>query len=118
VTEQQLIKQILLMHSHQGRLFRNNVAKAWVGDVIAQTSSYITLQNYRRLHAGLAVGSSDLIGWTSQNGQAIFTAVEVKAGRTRTTKQQQAFVDTVNCKGGLGLIVRSCDDYTRGISGL
>ena len=64
-------------------------------------------------HFGLAVGSSDLIGWTSQGR---FLAVEVKVPGSpghaggRVTPQQQAFIDAVNRAGGLGLVARSEQD--------
>lgn len=113
MSEQALIKSILLTHSTQGRLFRNNVGRAWTGDIIAQTRDYITLQNYRPFHAGLATGSSDLIGWTIQHNRALFTAIEVKHGKTRVTKAQQSFIDIVNEQGGIGMIVRSEDEYMK-----
>lgn len=91
------------------RLFRNNVGMAWVGQVLNQTSTTITLVNYRPLHAGLVKGSSDLIGWHSIEvtpemvGKriAVFTAIEVKASsKSRRSPEQMAFIQSVHTHGG------------------
>jgi len=53
------------------------------------------------------VGSADILGilW---NGRML--AIEVKAGKNKTTKRQQAFIDNINTAGGLGFVARSIDD--------
>ena len=112
-TEQTLIKKILLSHNNDGRLFRNNTGRAWQGDIIAQTSDYITVQNYRPFRAGLCVGSSDIIGWTLNSDSALFTAIEVKTERAKVTKAQKNFINAVRSAGGIGMIVRSEDDYLK-----
>lgn len=107
-----------------GRLFRNNTGTGWTGDVrhVRKTEAIlchpgdVVIRSARPLHAGLCVGSSDLIGWTpcEIEGErlAIFTAVEVKTSRGRITSEQQNFVDNVAQAGGVGLIARSIDDVT------
>jgi len=63
----------------------------------------------RPLHAGLCVGSSDLIGWTpvvvtpDMVGKTvgIFTAVEVKKSNGRASKSQLNFIDRVKMDGGI-----------------
>lgn len=99
------------------RLFRNNVAKAWVGEVVHQDRRDITLRNFRMLHAGLCLGSSDLIGWTCRNGAALFTAIEVKYGRTRTTPEQVRFLDAVRKAGGIAGDVRSVEQAVNLLEG-
>lgn len=83
------------------RLFRNNVG---------------TLQDIRGQYVryGLCIGSADLIGWL-HGGR--FLAVEVKRPGGKPTKEQAAFLAAVNASGGLGILARSVEDFTRGISG-
>jgi hypothetical protein len=84
------------------RLFRNNV-----GMIESKDGAFI--------HYGLCKGSSDLIGYVSKEitpdmiGQrvALFTAIEIKAGKGKPTAQQQAFIDRVHFDGGISGIARS-----------
>jgi hypothetical protein len=95
------------------KLFRNNVAMAWVGESRAINGSGNRLViNARPLHAGLCEGSSDLIGWTEVTitpemvGRkfARFTAVEVKTDTGRATQKQRNFLDQVAQSGGIALL--------------
>ena len=60
----------------------------------------------------------DLIGWKQivitpdMVGKtiAIFTALEVKYGSTRTTEEQQNFIDQVNKSGGYGKIIYGANE--------
>lgn len=118
--------KIMLELSKLGsRLFRNNVGTGWVGkssfitksQVVKVNRGDVVIRKARPLHSGLCVGSSDLIGWTKVKitpdmvgrSVAVFTAVEVKAGKTATTKEQIAFIEAVKRDGGIGSIVRSHD---------
>lgn len=49
-----------------------------------------------------APGCSDIIGMTLRG---TFLAVEVKIGKNRPTDLQRAFLDDVNIRGGIGLVV-------------
>jgi hypothetical protein len=64
----------------------------------------------RPLHAGLCVGSSDLIGYRQVDGLAQFVALEVKSPTGRPTKEQGLFIDHIQAAGGLAGIARSVDD--------
>lgn len=75
------------------RVFRNNVGQLQTPDG-------------RWVRYGLAVGSSDLIGWTPDGR---FLAVECKGPRGVVTPEQQRFLDAVNDAGGLGLVARDVD---------
>ena len=114
MTEKEIINQYLLKYSEEGhRLWRNNTGMAYQG-IAHYKGRNLTLTNYRPLHAGLCQGSSDLIGLTQVTitpemvGQkiAVFTAIEIKAGKTRSTWLQENFVKTINKLGGIGKIVR------------
>lgn len=105
------------------RIFRNNVGKCWTGKSIVINARRqiwvnpgdVVIQDGRFFHAGLCVGSSDLIGLKSVTitpemiGQkvAIFTTIEVKTETGRTSKEQIAFTNMVNNLGGIGMIVNS-----------
>ena len=59
---------------------------------------------------GLCVGSSDLIGYTIVNGQAIFTAVEVKRPRQKPTPAQTVFLASVKQAGGIAVVASDFTD--------
>lgn len=102
------------------RVFRNQVGEGWYGKTRFAGKGpifgkpIVTIENPRRLVAGLCVGSSDLIGWQSIEirpemvGQrvAVFTAIEGKTGRTPTSDEQDNFLEAVREAGGIALIVR------------
>lgn len=51
-------------------------------------------------------GVSDILGiW-----QGKFLAIEVKTKTGRVSPEQAAYLDTVNAKGGIGLVARSLDE--------
>lgn len=115
--ESDLMRKIQIKLSTVGaRVFRNNVAEGWVGKFVlrAKGGENITLQpgdvvirNARVLHAGLIVGSSDLIGF---NKSGRFLAVEVKELMGKPTPEQQSFINVVNASGGIAFIARSVDE--------
>lgn len=120
-SEATVLKEILLAAPKYGvTLFRNNVAQAWVGESRTLKNGDVLIKNPRRLHAGLCVGSSDLIGWRSspQMGDtfAIFVAIEVKGPRGRSSQWQEHFIDRVNKSGGIAGVCRSVEDFIKLVS--
>lgn len=118
------MKLIMVALSRAGTtIFRNNVAQAWVGKSHRFTSSEkitvepgdVIIKNARPLHAGLCVGSSDLIGWTPKvitpdmvgHTIAIFTAVEVKSARGTVKKEQLNFLTKLQDSGGIAAVART-----------
>lgn len=110
--------QLALSKSNTVRVFRNNTGTAWQGKPEWQGNSKLILHNPRPLDAGLCVGSSDLIGWTSIEitpdmvGQklAIFTAIEGKTGKGKATKEQANFLRAVVAAGGRAGIANDVPD--------
>lgn len=109
--EKDLINEILLRASERGhRLFRQNTGKGWVGRLIRRAGlndTTVTLAEARPLIAGLCVGSSDIIGWTS-GGR--FVALEVKTPGVRTSKEQAAFIKAAHASGCIAEVVFSADE--------
>ena len=116
-------QQILLAHgSGSVRLWRNNVGTGWAGQATKVTGGNrqaiaaslrpgdVVIRRGRPLHAGLCVGSSDLIGYRVVDRVAQFVALEVKSATGRATAQQVQFLDHINAVGGLAGIARSVDD--------
>lgn len=117
MSEIDLMRQIQLKASEIGhRLWRNNVGQGWVGAQTRVSHSQmimihpgdVVIRKGLPLHAGLAVGSSDLIGLTN-TGQ--FLAVETKTPKGRTTEGQESFIDQIKRMGGIGIVARSIDDF-------
>lgn len=106
------------------RLFRSNAGFAWQGTVIEQTPQRLVLKDPRPIRVGIK-GMSDLIGWSptvvsgegrvivGENLFAVYTAIEVKGPKIRTTDEQIAFIETVRRYGGRAGIARSVEDARR-----
>jgi hypothetical protein len=122
-SEHQIQQRILLAHgSGDTRLWRNNVGTGWAGQATRVTAGNlhaiahtlrpgdVVVRNARPLHAGLCVGSSDLIGYRRVDGLAQFVALEVKAGTRGPTTEQTRFLDHITTAGGCAAIVRSVAD--------
>ena len=107
--ETDIMRAIQVAASKSGnRLFRNNVAVGWVGHLANKPKDgIVVLKNARALHAGLCVGSSDLIGFT-RDGR--FLAIEVKTDTGRATQEQRQFIAIVREFGGYAGIARSVQD--------
>ena len=123
MSEHIIQQQILLAHgSGSVRLWRNNVGTGWAGQATKVTGGNlrtvsqalrpgdVVIRQGRPLHAGLCVGSSDLIGYRQVDGVAQFVALEVKSPTGRPTAQQVQFLDHIQSAGGLAGIARSVDD--------
>lgn len=97
--------KIMLELSKRGCIiFRNETAGAWVGKKIHQEGQTITLANARMIKAGLAVGSSDLIG-LSPSGK--FIAIEVKTKTGPVKDSQKSFIEAIKKQGGLAGVARN-----------
>ena len=119
MTERAIQNDILLAASGQGwTLFRNNSGIGWVGEVVRLKSGDLLIKNPRPLHAGLCVGSSDLIGWRpilvgpEHLGATVaqFCGIEVKTPKGRETKEQAHFREVANSAGGLVILARGPGD--------
>lgn len=106
--ESNIQKLIQLALSKAGYPFwRNESAGVWVGQVVYKDRDTVTLKNARMITAGLAVGSSDLIG-IGEGGR--FAAVEVKTSKGKTTQEQDNFITAVRSAGGIAGVARSPED--------
>lgn len=117
--ERDITNPILKAASKLGaRLFRQNTGVGWIGRTLRRSEGTLTLADPRPLHAGLCVGSSDVIGWTpvvitpDMVGArvAVFTALEVKTGRLKATEEQERFIEAVRAGGGIAGVVRCTED--------
>jgi hypothetical protein len=109
MSEQQIQQHIRLALSRGPvRLYRNNTGT-------------LRDQHGRPVTFGLAVGSADLIGWTTRTitpdmvGQqvAVFTSIEVKSASGRLRPEQRQWLEAVQAAGGIAGVARSVEDATR-----
>ncbi len=120
-----LMHRILLRCSAGAtRLFRANVGRGWIGNATRITKpgmvmcfpGDVVIREARPFHAGVE-GMSDLLGWTTRDGAAIYTALEVKTATGPVRPAQRVFVDQVRAAGGIAGIVRSEDEAVKLIGG-
>lgn len=125
MNETNLTRKIMMAISalRKGAIFRNNTGMGWIGESKRISKRTITtlepgdviVRQARPLHAGLTLGGSDLIGWTTKEvtpdmvGEkvALFTAIEVKTNRGRATEAQLNFIAQVRKAGGIAGIARN-----------
>lgn len=97
MSETDLLRRVMIAASRSGaRLFRNSVG----------------YDRERRIRYGLYPGSSDLIGWTpvvvpphwAGRSVAVFTAIEVKAGRGVPSEAQANFLSEALRAGGVAFV--------------
>ena len=131
MTEHEIQQRILLACSRGNtRLWRNNVGSAWAGASTRVTASNlravlgsirpgdVVVRQARPLHAGLCVGSSDLIGYRSLEVQpamvgqrlAQFVALEIKSATGRPTAAQTQFLKLISTAGGRACVARGVAD--------
>jgi hypothetical protein len=124
MSSEHVVQQQVLARFGSGpvRLWRNNVGTGWAGQATRVTAGNLSaiahtlrpgdviIRNARPLHAGLCVGSSDLIGYRRVDGLAQFVALEVKSATGRPTTEQTRFLDHITTAGGCAAIVRSVAD--------
>jgi len=95
------------------------VAVGWVGKLRYRKREAVTLDPARVLHAGLAKGSSDLIGWTvvtvtpDMVGKrvAVFTSIEAKTPGVPVEHEQAAWINKVLADGGIAGVVYTVEEY-------
>ena len=101
------------------RLFRNVVAKAWVGKLKSPfKNGEVSLFLAHPIQAGLIDGSGDTIGWTTVTvtpemvGKqvAVFTSIEAKTATGATQDNQLVWQANVIKAGGFAIIARSGQD--------
>lgn len=114
------------------KIFRNNVAMAWTGKSAVMNERKqiwvnhgdVIIHQGRPLHAGLCVGSSDLIGFKSiivtpdmiGRTVAVFTAVEVKSKSGKLSAEQIAFINMVQKSGGIAFMASDENEALRFIN--
>lgn len=93
------------------RLFRNNVGQGWAGEFLGRDGNgSVILGHARPLHAGLIVGSGDLLGWITQNGIARFLSIEVKQPGKKPSPAQIIWRNNVVRAGGIAYAAVSVEE--------
>lgn len=113
--ESDIQNAIMIALSEAGcTVWRNNVGTGWQGRMSRTRMGSVLLDDPRPLHAGLCVGSSDIIGITADGR---FLAVEVKTKTGRVSDEQQRFIDAVRRKGGVAGVARSVEEALQILAG-
>jgi len=131
--ESTILKAVMLAATLSGAVaFRNNVGQGWMGrskwlkagDRHIAHGDEIIIQQPRPLHAGLHVGSGDLIGWRTITitedmvGKriAVFLSAETKSATGRLSADQKNWLQQVHSAGGIATVCRSADEFTELLS--
>jgi hypothetical protein len=126
--------KILLACGRDGTvLFRQNTATGYVGnaqkfhraETVLVGHGDVLIRNARVLHAGLCVGSPDIVGWQPVKitadmvgtTLAVFVGLEVKSATGRPTPEQRNFLDRLAQAGGVASVVRSPADAALALAG-
>jgi predicted Holliday junction resolvase-like endonuclease len=64
----------------------------------------------RHFDTGTPQGYSDLTGFTRVGNLAVFTAIEIKTGKGRTTLEQERFLEHIKKNGGIAFVARSTEE--------
>lgn len=121
MSEMNILRSILLACSRgPTRLFRQQVGQAWVGvsrrfsraETVLVQPGDVLIRQARPFNVGMP-GLSDLGGWVTRDGVAVYTAIEVKTATGRVSPEQQNFIDVVNAAGGIAGVARSVEDAQR-----
>jgi hypothetical protein len=102
------------------RIFRNQVGVGWLGKVVSEDrrAQTVVLSRAYRVTMGLAVGSSDLIGYRRRiitpddvgKEFAQFLSVEVKSPTGVISDEQRNWINRVHQWGGIAFVTRSKED--------
>ena len=92
--------------------YRNESKAAWVGNVVHQEGSMVTLDKAARVQVGLVKGSADIVGFDAPPHQpfARFFGIEIKTGSGMLTKEQREWINCVRQNGGIAGVARSVED--------
>ena len=118
------------------RIMRNNVGTGWAGNRVIKITPRnrhevwlnpgdVVVRQARPLHAGLAKGSGDGIGWSSVTitpemiGRtvAVFTSAETKKPTGgRVSADQKQWFEQVRAAGGIAVIARDPADLEQAVN--
>lgn len=116
------IQQRILLACSRGitRLFRINTGVAWAGSGKpeqvrrpTQVTVYpgdVVIRRAQPIRMGFTTGGSDLVGWTTVDGVAVFTAIECKGDRGKPTDEQLNFIARVREAGGIAGVAYSAEE--------
>lgn len=76
-------------------------------------SGGVSFYGKRAVRHGLVKGASDIVGWYSVGGRAIFTAIEIKRAGEKARPEQMRFLQAVVRAGGIGAVVRDVGELPK-----
>lgn len=126
--ERNRLSLILLHYTKLGyRLFRNEVKRGWTGKMerwpmpvsVRVNPQDVVIRNAHPVYAGLADGSSDLIGWREvvitpeMVGRKIaqFVGIEEKSTNDAVRPNQENWKNQINKAGGYAIVIREQEEY-------
>jgi len=121
-SERLVQNKIRLALSGLATIFKVNSGRGWTGNNISRLSDgSLVIKDPRPFASGLPTGTPDLIGFKEiiispdMVGKTIaqFCAIEVKAGKNKTTTEQDNFLNVVQRAGGITGVARSAEDAIR-----
>ncbi len=122
--ESDIQNAIRIALSPYGTFFRINVGQGWIGKIKGKSKDgLLVLENPRVFKTGVPEGFSDLFGVRPVKitpamvgrtiGQAVF--LEVKSLKGRAEPEQEQFIDFMQSKGCIAVIVRSPEEAIKAV---
>lgn len=132
MNESNILKLVMMAGTRAGSvLFRNNTGQGWIGrsrrlkagETLKAHGGELLIYDPRPLHAGLCVGSGDLIGWHTVTitpemvGRrvAVFLSAETKSAKGRLSGEQKNWQHQIRAAGGVAIVCRSADEFTEAL---
>lgn len=131
--DKKLLTDIQSHYSKNGdRIFLQSKGLGWYGKFLKppmNTSAIITphdvlIRDARPIRAGMCVGVTDLVGWTTITVEpehigkklAVFTAIECKEDNLPADPDRKKFIESVKIAGGFAKVIKSVSDLISTVS--
>ena len=112
-----IVRKTYQAENNGARIFENTSGMAWQGEIktisgrtaiLSAHPVFFGIPSPKMKGAGADSGGADLIGETLINEIPVFTAIEIKTGKSRLRENQKIFKNWVKSINGIYFVAREC----------